>query len=105
VAGVKKEFGNRLLPAMSQLSALANPVVPQIDSAVLDYFLIEAVNTLRLSAAVATQRQKELEEEMAKANLLQQPQAREAQQDAAEEALKTRLEGLGSRVGASLVER
>jgi hypothetical protein len=90
---------------MSQLSALANPAVPQIDSAVLDYFIIEAINTLRQSAAVATRRQKDLEEEMAKANLLQQPQSREAQQDAAEETLKARLEGMGSRVGASLVER
>ena len=90
---------------MSQLSTLASPVVPQIDSVVLDYFLIEAVNTLRHSASVATRRQKELEDEMAKANLLQQPQARDVQQDAAEEALKARLEGLGSRVGASLVER
>lgn len=90
---------------MSLLSALANPIVPQIDSTVLDYFLIEAVNTLRDSASVATRRQRELEDEMAKVNLVQQPLARDSQQDSAEEALKTRLEGLGSRVGASLVER
>jgi len=90
---------------MSQLPALANPLVPQIDSAVLDYFLIEVVNTLRQSATVATRRQRELEDEMAKASLLQQHQTHETQHNTTEEALKVRLEGLGSRVGASLVER
>ncbi|KAG8758423.1 Trafficking protein particle complex subunit 33 [Serendipita sp. 396] len=88
------------------LVALSNPVSAQIDGALFDYFLVETVNTLRQSSAVATRRQKELEDEMAKANLLPQaPNQRIQVQDTEDEALKLRLEGIGAQVGASLVER
>ncbi|KAG8835781.1 Trafficking protein particle complex subunit 33 [Serendipita sp. 399] len=88
------------------LTSLADPVSTQIDGALFDYFLVEIVNTLKQSSAVATRRQKELEDEMAKANLLPGPPTQRVQvQDTAEEALKLRLEGIGAQVGASLVER
>lgn len=90
------------------LVSLANSPPSQIDASVLDYFLIEAVNTLRESTRVATQRQKQLEEDMVKANALQSSTARDSVQNkdgAEDEVLRARLETLGTHVGANLVER
>lgn len=67
------------IPASSlvapSLAALADPSTRQIDSAVMDYFLIELVNTLRVSSAVATARSKKIEKEMIEAGLIPQPAA------------------------------
>lgn len=93
---------------MSQLAALANPNAAQIDASVLDYFLIEAVNTLKESTAVSSRRQKRLEEEMIKSNVLQPnttTQTPAQEKDRQEDLLKARLENLGIHAGASLVER
>lgn len=90
---------------MSQLVTLATSTAAQIDVSVLDYFLIETINTLRQSAERAISRQKELEEEMSKSNILHQIPVRDAQHNTSEEALKTRLENLGVHVGSTLVER
>jgi hypothetical protein len=90
---------------MSQLVTLANSTATQIDVSVLDYFLIETINTLRQSAERAISRQRELEEEMSKSNILHQIPVRDAQHNMPEEALKIRLENLGVHVGSALVER
>jgi len=69
---------------------------------------MEAVNTLRESTRVATQRRKQLEEDMVKANALQSLTARDSVQNndsAEDEVLRARLEMLGTQVGANLVER
>ena len=69
---------------------------------------MEAVNTLRESTRVATQRRKQLEEDMVKANALQSLTARDSVQNndsAEDEVLRARLEMLGTHVGANLVER
>lgn len=91
------------------LVSLANPPPSLIDASVLDYFLIEAVNTLKESTAVAARRQKQLEDDMVKANALQSPTARDSMQinkESGEDAvLRTRLETLGAHVGANIVER
>lgn len=85
------------------LQSLANPESRQIDTVVLDYFLIEAVESLRLSSSVANKRQIALEEEMARAHLLKQPITKGP--DSNEEALRIRLETIGVHVGSNLVER
>ncbi|KAJ7644072.1 TRAPP complex subunit trs33 [Roridomyces roridus] len=116
------------------LLALADPPVRQIDGAVMDYFLIEVVNTLRASAAVATERAKKIEAEMVEAGLIPAPSATPAQPlkkdaasardsvtslnsrastaggrtgsaDEAEEAVRSRLEAIGQHVGANFTER
>lgn len=114
------------------LVALADPPVRQIDGAVFDYFLIELVNTLRVSAAVATERSKKIEAEMVEAGLIpappvpphplkkEAPSARDSvtslnsrastggrmsSADEAEEAVRSRLEAIGLHVGANFTER
>ena len=57
----------------TSLAALADPPIRQIDGAVMDYFLIELVATLRESAAVATARSKKVEKEMLEAGVIPPP--------------------------------
>ncbi|KAF7299067.1 hypothetical protein MIND_00855000 [Mycena indigotica] len=123
---------NSLVP--QGLLALADPPLRQIDGAAMDYFLIELVNTLRVSSAVATERSKKIEAEMVEAGLIPAPvvppphplkkdamaSARESTTslnsrastggrpsaaDEAEEAVRTRLETIGMHVGANFTER
>ncbi|KAJ7366782.1 TRAPP complex subunit trs33 [Mycena albidolilacea] len=119
--------------APQNLVALADPPVRQIDAAVMDYFIIELVNTLRASAAVATERSKKIEAEMVEAGLIPAPPVlppqplkkdapsardsttslnsrastggRASVADEAEEAVRTRLEAIGLHVGANFTER
>ncbi|KAG5643048.1 hypothetical protein DXG03_001626 [Asterophora parasitica] len=119
-----------LVPA--SLAALADPPIRQIDAAVMDYFLIELVNTLRESSAVATARTKKIEQEMVEAGLIPAPAAsapappakKENARDSTtslnssskgtgkppvldeeEEAVRVRLEAIGLHVGANFTER
>jgi trafficking protein particle complex subunit 6 len=117
-------------PAMvpPNLAALADPPIRQIDAAAMDYFLIEMVNTLRISSAVAAARSKMIEQEMIEAGLLPSPPAAHSLPpknesatdsvtslssrtagksglDEEEEAVRTRLEGIGMHVGANFTER
>ena len=111
------------------LAALADPPNRQVDAAVMDYFLIEMVNTLRASSAVATARSKKIEQEMMDAGLLPPPApvppakkesardsttsllstprvgGRATPADEEDEALRTRLEAVGIHVGANYTER
>ena len=108
------------------LAFLADPPVRVVDGAAMDYLLIEAVNALRASAAVATARANKIEQEMADAGILLPPpppppakphqhrdsvgstasrtQATSAD-DEEDEGVRTRLEAIGFHVGASFVER
>lgn len=90
---------------MSALGTLANPPLALVDGAMFDYFLMEMVATIRQSSVVASQRQKQLEDEMANANLLQHSQHRSGHQQLTEDALRARLDNIGAQVGASLVEK
>ncbi|KAF9259158.1 transport protein particle component [Marasmius fiardii PR-910] len=56
--------------AQPGLVALAEPPLRYVDGAMMDYFLIEVVNTLRESSQVATARSKKIEKEMLEAGLL-----------------------------------
>jgi hypothetical protein len=87
------------------IATLAADEGRQVDVVVLDYLIIESVNSLRHSATVASQRQRELEEEMSRTNLLQQLSTKESQTQNPEELLKYRLEKMGSSVGANIAER
>jgi hypothetical protein len=110
------------------LAALADLPIRQIDASAMDYFLIEMVNTLRISSAVAAARSKKIEQEMIEAGLLPQPPAplavatkNESARDSVtsltsrtagksgldeeEEGVRTRLEGIGMHVGANFTER
>lgn len=120
----------QLSAASTDLATLADPPNKQIDAAVMDYLLIEMVNTLRTSSAVATKRMKDMEKEMMNAGLLttastpsggsstkKESSARDSTSsltsktakmgivDEEEEALRTRLEAIGVHVGASYTER
>jgi trafficking protein particle complex subunit 6 len=55
------------------LAALADPPTRMVDSCAMDYFLIEAVNALRASSAVASARAKKVEQEMIDAGLIPAP--------------------------------
>ncbi|KAF7314199.1 hypothetical protein MKEN_00892100 [Mycena kentingensis (nom. inval.)] len=121
---------NSLVPP--NLLALADPPLHQIDAAVMDYFLIELVTTLRASSAVAMARNKKIEAEMVEAGLIPavapappQPlkmssasasttslhsrsntvSGRPSPAEEAEEAVRTRLEAIGMHVGANFTER
>lgn len=119
---------NHLIAHISpSLSALADPPNREIDSAVMDYLLIEMVRTLRESAAVATARRKAVEQEMINAGLIPPPtQAQHVKKESArdsttslssiratpksavdeeEEPLRTRLEAIGIHAGANYAER
>lgn len=115
------------------LAALADPPNRNIDGAVMDYFLIEAVNALRASSAVATARARKIEKEMVDAGLLPPPAPTPAPpvkketprdsltslgsrsgsvsggagkaMDEEEEAVRVRLEAIGIHVGANYTER
>ncbi|KZP03565.1 transport protein particle component [Athelia psychrophila] len=90
----------------------------------MDYFLIEAVNALRASSAVASERKKKVEAEMIEAGLLPKLPAEKNTRDRdsvgsamgvvggtgtllseEEEAVRARLEGIGMHVGANFAER
>ena len=92
----------------------------------MDYFLIELVNTVRASSAVAVARTKKVEQEMIDAGLLPAPPPNaaaalpsirdsvastgskpdgKAALDEDEEALRLRLESIGMHVGANVAER
>jgi hypothetical protein len=86
----------------------------------MDYFLIELVNTLRESSAVASARAKKIEQEMVEAGLLPTPtppaapsKPRQKTDSNAsrtvvpeeEEGLRTRLEAIGLHVGSNFTER
>ncbi|KAL0565073.1 hypothetical protein V5O48_016959 [Marasmius crinis-equi] len=110
------------------LTALSDPPTRYVDGAMMDYFLIEVVNTLRESSAVATARSKKIEQEMLEAGLVPppppasvtspKPDARDSTTslnstrgktagvvDEEEEALRVRLEAIGLHVGANITER
>ncbi|ESK86482.1 bet3 family protein [Moniliophthora roreri MCA 2997] len=111
---------------MSSLAALAEPPMRFVDGAMMDYLLIEVVNTLRESSAVATARSKKIEQEMLEAGLIPpapavtQPSTPRdsvtslnsrntgkavAMVDEEEEAIRIRLEAIGMHVGANFAER
>ncbi|KAI0344032.1 TRAPP complex subunit trs33 [Trametopsis cervina] len=112
----------------SSLAALADPPTRLVDGAAMDYFLIELVDTLRASSAVAVARTKNIEQEMIEAGLLaptqqappEVPSKRDSLaspslnatgaggnriEDVEEEALRLRLESIGMHVGANVAER
>ncbi|KAH7919214.1 transport protein particle component [Leucogyrophana mollusca] len=109
----------------STLVALADPPVRQVDGAAMDYFLIEAVNALRSSSAVAAARAKKIEHDMAEAGLVpppppaKNPTSAQGQRDSMgsvssksaavvdeeEEGVRTRLEAIGMHVGGNFAER
>lgn len=119
-----------LLPS---LQALADPLVRVMDGPAMDYFLIELVNTVKESSAVAVARSKRVEQEMIEAGLLPPPTAlpaiiiegkrttardstvslvRSEKSDAGkgptdeeEEGVRARLEAIGMHVGANVAER
>jgi hypothetical protein len=109
------------LPNSNVLSALAEAPIKFMDGAAMDYFLIEMVNTLRASSAVATARAKKLEQEMVDAGLIppppavppplpsrgnpQQNSARNVSKEVDEDAVRVRLEAIGMHVGANFTER
>ncbi|KAL0058622.1 hypothetical protein AAF712_014693 [Marasmius tenuissimus] len=65
--------GSSSAKPISSLAALAEPPMRYVDGAMMDYFLIEVVNTLRESSAVATARTKKIEQEMLEAGLVPPP--------------------------------
>ncbi len=86
----------------------------------MEYFLLEAVQTLRHSSAVADSRAQKIEDEMIEAGLIPPPQPpqikakKDAQRDSVgssaasdeeEEGLRARLEAIGMHVGANITER
>ncbi|KAJ6619440.1 TRAPP complex subunit trs33 [Mycena sp. CBHHK59/15] len=116
------------------LVAFADPPLRHIDGAVMDYFLIELVATLRASAQVATARARAVDQEMIAAGLIPPPPAappahplkkdatardsvtslnsrgsaggaaKLSPADEAEEAVRARLEAIGLHVGANFTE-
>lgn len=68
----KPSTSSNPLPA---LSSLADPPQKYIDACAMDYFLIEAVHTLRASSLVASTRAKKIEKEMIDAGLIPPPAA------------------------------
>jgi hypothetical protein len=61
-------------PTAPSLAALTDPQPRLVDSSAMHYFLIEAVQTLRHSSAVADARAKKIEDEMIEAGLIPPPQ-------------------------------
>jgi ribosomal protein L12E/L44/L45/RPP1/RPP2 len=98
-----------------------------VDGAAMDYFLIELVETIRLSSVVATARQKKIEQEMIQAGFVPPSAAQmQAKKDALglsgespagrgsngkskeseeDESVRVRLEAIGVHVGANFTER
>jgi trafficking protein particle complex subunit 6 len=104
------------------LATLADPQQRLVDAAAMDYFLIEAVQTLRHSSAVAEARAKKVENEMIEAGLIpaSPPPQVKAKKDALreltgagspapsddeDEGLRARLEAIGLHVGENITER
>lgn len=106
------------------VATLAEPPVRLMDGAAMDYFLIEMVNTLRNSSAVATARAQKVEQEMIDAGLLPPPppptSTKKENRDSTgslasrsdkpgvseeDEPLRMRLESIGMHVGANITER
>ena len=103
--------------------AMADPPMRLIDGAAFDCFLIEMVNTLRVSSAHAQARARRVEQEMIDAGLLPAPPltltVRKDHRDSTsslpsramarvedeEEGLRLRLEAIGMHVGANITER
>jgi hypothetical protein len=101
--------------AAPSLATLADSQPRLMDAAAMEYFLIEAVQTLRHSSEVADSRAQKIQDEMIEAGLLPPPQVRakkDAQRDSVgtgtddgEEGLRARLEAIGLHVGACITER
>ncbi|KAG1725575.1 NO signaling/Golgi transport ligand-binding domain-containing protein [Suillus paluster] len=104
----------------SALSTLADPPARMVDGAAMDYFLIEVVNALRVSSAVAAARASKTEREMVEAGLVPPPPPAKQQnpRDSAssttgkisgptdeEEGVRSRLEVIGMHVGGNFAER
>lgn len=105
----------------SALSALADPPARLVDGATMDYLLIEAVNALRVSSAVASARARKIERDMVEAGLVPPPPPPAKQQnprDSAsstsgkisgpadeDEGVRSRLEAIGIHVGGNFAER
>ncbi|KAG2748601.1 transport protein particle component [Suillus brevipes Sb2] len=105
----------------SALSALADPPARLVDGAAMDYLLIEAVNALRVSSAVASARASKIERDMVEAGLVPPPPTPAKQQnprDSAsstsgkisgpadeDEGVRSRLEAIGIHVGGNFAER
>ncbi|KAH8988240.1 NO signaling/Golgi transport ligand-binding domain-containing protein [Lactarius akahatsu] len=105
------------------LATLADSQPRLMDAAAMEYFLIEAVQTLRHSSAVADSRAQKIENEMIEAGLIPPPPPapqvkakKDAQRDSVmvgpsapsddeEEGLRARLEAIGMHVGANITER
>ncbi|KAF9649048.1 transport protein particle component, partial [Thelephora ganbajun] len=105
------------------VTAMADVPVRYMDDAAFDFFLIEMVNTLRVSSAHAQARARKVEQEMIDAGLLPAPlptpAIRKDHRDSAtslaskatvkvedeEEGLRLRLEAIGMHVGANITER
>ena len=103
--------------------AMADVPVRSMDGAAFDFFLIEMVNTLRVSSAHAQARARKVEQEMIDAGLLPAPLPTPAMRkghkdsttslasrtttkvDDEEEGLRLRLEAIGMHVGANITER
>ena len=102
---------------------MADAPVRLMDGVAFDFFLIEMVNTLRVSSAHAQARARKVEQEMIDAGLLPAPlpalAIRKNHKDSTtslaskattkvddeEEGLKLRLEAIGMHVGANITER
>lgn len=114
--------------SVPSLAAVADPAPRYVDGAAMDYFVIEMVNTLRSSSAVAAARTKKIEQEMIDAGLMPAPASvppalkktqlrdsvgsdgsrtslsgRDAKDE--DEELRARLEAIGMHVGANMAER
>lgn len=104
------------------LSALADQQPRLVDAAAMEYFLMEAVQALRLSSAVADARAKKVEDEMIEAGLIPPPPPpqvktkKDGQRDSVgtgsstlsddeDEGLRARLEAIGLHAGANITER
>ncbi len=92
------------------LSKLADSSPHEIDGAVLDYLVIELVDTFRSSAASARARFQRHEQDMISAGFLPQSAKRKAEQSGSgyyddDQAIVARLEHAGKHVGANLTER
>ncbi|KAH9927414.1 transport protein particle component [Epithele typhae] len=114
--------------AVPSLAAVADPPARHVDGAAMDYFVIEMVNSLRASAAIASARRRRNEQEMTEAGLMPAPAAsgpaqkksqfrdsivsnashnslaKDAKEDEEEEELRARLEAIGMHVGANMAE-
>ncbi|KZS90257.1 transport protein particle component [Sistotremastrum niveocremeum HHB9708] len=112
------------LASPSELFQLAEPTAHQIDGVVMDYFLIELVETMRASTEVAIKRRKDAEQEMINAGLLPASASSsfggKGKRDTRDsimsgggkiveteeqEGLRKRLETVGAHVGSNLAEK